>query len=104
MDIFGKSSNNQESNTIMIRTSAQFSRPIDREIKMDEETLGKEPSESDEQMTEEDIEEFHYFKKKITNIVEGKENQPLQYENVSRPRKDSLLATTNDLDFFGSPN
>ena len=29
--------------------------------------------ENDEQMTEEDIEEYQYIKKKITDIVEGKE-------------------------------
>jgi hypothetical protein len=29
--------------------------------------------EGDEQMTEEDIEEYQYIKKKITDIVEGKE-------------------------------
>ena len=29
--------------------------------------------EGEEQMTEEDIEEFQYIKKKITDIVEGKE-------------------------------
>ncbi len=29
--------------------------------------------ENDEQMTEVDIEEYHYIKKKITDIVEGRE-------------------------------
>lgn len=54
-------------------------------------------------MTEDDMEEVAYLKKKISNIVEGKEHVPVKYENVPNKRRDSLRATANEID-FGSPS
>ena len=54
------------------------------------------------EMTEEDREEVEFLKQKITDIVKGKEQPPVKYENSQRGWRESVKATGNEID-FGSP-
>ena len=55
-------------------------------------------------MTDDDLEEVKYLKKRLSKIVEGKEQAPVRYEYVPPTnRRESMHATTNEID-FGSPN